>query len=334
MTATVRRVERVHAVQGPRDAGPGERYEMLDRAHKILAGLEADPVERIDVPGRGGGDEGRGALRAEVERLVPALQSGSLFGGRVGVLVVDAQNLLKHEAEAVAELLGTVDPDSVAVVLVAAGSFPGALSKAVREHGRVQVFKALRDRDAANLLGQMARERKIRLDPAAATLLLQRFGTDTGALANALDQLTAVSGPVTVETVTERFRNRPDEPLWLYVDSLTAGDVGGALRRLADFLTHGHPLALLSAVESDLRRKALAGVAPSQDVLEEWLGVRPNYFPVTKAWRGRDAVRAESLHAALQAVARADIALKSAPETTHRVTMERLTVALARWYGG
>ena len=29
-----------------------------------------------------------------------------------------------------------------------------------------------------------------------------------------------------------------------------------------------------------------------------------------------------------------DLELKTAPESSHRVTMERLTVALCRWYGG
>ncbi len=31
-------------------------------------------------------------------------------------------------------------------------------------------------------------------------------------------------------------------------------------------------------------------------------------------------------------MARADLQLKTAPEPTHRVTMERLTVALSYWY--
>lgn len=307
---------------------------MLERARRILGEAGAATVDRFDIPGRGAGEEGTGALRSEVERIVPSLQSGSLFGDRVGVLVVDAQNLLKHEAEAFADLVVSLDADAIALVLVAAGSFPSPLSKVVRQEGQVHAVKALRERDAAALLVEMARERKMRLEPAATVALLQRFGTDIGSLATALDQLSALSGPVTAEMVVERFRNRPDEPLWHFVDALSAGDAGGALRRLADFLAHGHPLALLGAVETDLRRKALAAAAPSQETLEQWLGARPNHYPVQKAWRARGSIAEADLHAALQAVARADVALKSAPEATHRITMERLTVALARWYGG
>lgn len=307
---------------------------MLERARRVLEEAGVETTDRFDVPGKGSGEGGEARLRPDVERLVPALQSASLFGGRTGVLVVDAQNLLKAEAEAIADLASSIDPETVTAVFVSAGAFPAPLSKTVRAEAQVHAVKALRDRDAAGLLVQMARERRIRLEPAASTALLQRFGTDIAALGQALDQLASVSGPVTVDVVTERFRNRPDEPLWHYVDALAAGDAGTALRRLSDFLTHGHPLALLATVETDLKRRALATSAPSQEVLEEWLGAPRNHYPVAKAWRARGTVSDGDVHDALQAVARADIALKSAPEATHRVTMERLTVALARWYGG
>ena len=77
----------VLAVLGPRDAGPGERLEMLRRAHALLEHAGVDGVDRIDVPSKGGGDEMEGSMRVAVEAMVPALQSGSLFGGRRGVLV-------------------------------------------------------------------------------------------------------------------------------------------------------------------------------------------------------------------------------------------------------
>ena len=56
---------------------------------------------RVDVPAplAGSDEAGDGAMRADLEAVVPALQSGSLFGGQEGVLLVDAQSLLKAEAE-------------------------------------------------------------------------------------------------------------------------------------------------------------------------------------------------------------------------------------------
>ena len=47
--------------------------------------------------------------------------------------------------------------------------------------------------------------------------------------------------------------------------------------------------------------------------------------------RGR--VRESSLRKAQEALVRADRVIKSQPEATHRVTLERLTVALCKWYG-
>jgi DNA polymerase III delta subunit len=327
-------VKRFHLIQGRKDASAGERHDMVERAHRILAAADVSSIARFDIPGRSSGEQAEeSGLRAEVERLVPTLQSGSLFGGIVGVVVADAQNLLKHEGEVLADLLATLDPGEVAVVLVSIGAAPTPISRLAKAEGEVHSVKALTERDMTARLGEMARERRMRLEPAAATALLQRFGIDVGALAGALDQLVAVSGPITAEEVVGRFKNRPDEPAYLFVDALSSGDVGAALRRLSAFLTHGHPLVLLAAVEADLKRKALASAAGSLAEFAGWAGGGPDYYPNKKAWQARSSVSEDDLHRALHALARADITLKTEPEVTHRPTLERLTVALARWYG-
>jgi DNA polymerase-3 subunit delta len=219
------------------------------------------------------------------------------------------------------------------VVFVSDGPLPAPLGKAVKEQGETINVKKMRERDAADWLGNEARQRKMKVEPEAAAGLLARFGSDIAAMARALDQLETVDGPITVSEVNSRFRNRPDEPMWHYSDAVVSGDVGQALRRLADFLTHGHPLQLLAFLQHDLRRKALAAAAPDIETLAEWTGSRKDHFPTIKAWRQRDSVPDERLRRALDALARADLKLKTAPEETHRVTLERLTVALTRWYG-
>jgi DNA polymerase III delta subunit len=307
---------------------------MLQRAHALLADAEVDGVDRIDVPGRGASEEGDAApRRGEVERLVPALQSGSLFGGRRGVLVVDAHQLQAAEAAIVAELAAGLDPDSVVLVLVAEGGVPAALNKVVKAEGETHTVRKITERDVFGWVREAGRERRLKVDATAATALVQRFGTDTAAIGQALDQMVG-AGTVTTEMVIERFRNRPDEPMWHYADAVAEGDVGQALRRLADFLTHGHPLQLLAFLESDLKRRALARAAPSIEVFAGWLDSSPTHFPVEKAWKNRNKGSEDDLRRALGAIARADVVLKSEPEPIHRVTMERLTVALARWYRG
>jgi DNA polymerase III delta subunit len=307
---------------------------MLRRAQALLDQFEVDGIDRIDVPAKGGGEEVEGSMRAGVEGMVPALQSGSLFGGRRGVMVVDAHQLLKAEADVAASLVETIDGVSSVVVFVSDGVLPGALGKAVKAVGETITVKKMREKDAADWLANEARDRRMRIDPEAANAMLARFGSDIASMAQALDQLATVEGPITLDEVEARFRNRPDEPMWHYSDAVASGNTGEALRRLADFLTHGHPLQLMAFLLSDLRRRSVAAASPDLAAFAEKIGSAPDHYPTKKAWSQRDASSEDDLRRALDAMARADIQLKTAPETTHRVTMERLTVALCRWYGG
>jgi DNA polymerase III delta subunit len=320
-------------ITGPRDAGPGEREQMLDRGAAILdaAGI-ADSV-RIDVPGRASGDDVTGQFRESVHSIVPALQSGSLFGDRNGFLVVDAQQLLKAEAEVIAELVLAADAEQVVGVFVAEGAVPAPLSKVLKNVGETVTVRRLRERDASAWLIDAAKERHLRLEDGAATVLLHRFGTDVAALGRALDQLAVDGDSVTEEEVAGRFANRPDEPLYHMSDAIAAGDEGQALRRLEDFLEHGHPLVLLAFLEGEVRRRSLAAVAPDVETYASWVSQSPKAFPVTKVWNARSRSRPESLHRSLDALSRADLTLKTEPEPTHRITLERLTVALCRWLG-
>ncbi len=324
----------VLAVLGPRDAGPGERLEMQRRAQALLDQCEVDGIDRIDVPPKGGGEDMEGSMRAAVEAMVPALQSGSLFGGRRGVMVVDAHQLLKSEADVAASLIETMDGASSVVVFVSDGALPGALGKAVKDLGETITVRKMREKDAADWLAGQARDRRMRLDAEAANALLHHFGSDIASMAQALDQLATVEGPVTLDEVNARFRNRPDEPMWHYSDAVAAGNTGEALRRLSDFLTHGHPLQLMAFLLSDLRRRSIAAASTDMAAFAERIGSTPDHYPTKKAWGQREVSSEDDLRRALDAMARADIELKTAPEASHRVTMERLTVALCRWYGG
>ena len=323
--------ETIVAVTGPAQAGPGERELMLARAHEVFEQLGVEAVIRVDVPPKGTGESSDGVLRAAVEPAVPALQSGSLFGDTSGLLVVDAQSLLKAEATVLAELVALVDSEAVVAVFVAAGSIPAPLGKQLKAQGKTVSVKRLNERSATEWLVGAAKDRRMRIQGDAASALIQRFGTDVASLGQALDQLLASGEEVTSAAVAVRFRNRPDEPSWMYMDAVSSGDRGDALRRLADFLQYDHPLVLLAAINTDLRRRAMAAAAPDYDTFADRDGGRRNYG-MEKVWKQRNRVRGSDLKLAVDAVARADIALKTTPEPVHQVTMERLTVALCRWY--
>lgn len=89
---------------------------------------------------------------------------------------------------------------------------------------------------------------------------------------------------------------------------------------------------LLAALNNDLRRRALASAAPDYETFVDRDGGKRNWG-MEKIWKQRQQVKGSDLRLALDALARADLTMKTAPEATHRVTMERLTVAMCRWYG-
>ena len=132
----------------------------------------------------------------------------------------------------------------------------------MKELGETLSVRKYRERDAAQWLAEASRDRGVKMHGDAARALVQRFGSDVAALSSALDQLGSSGEEVTADAVLDRFANRPDEPMWHYADALAAGETGDALRRLADFLTHSHPLILLAFLAGDLRRRCLAAVAP------------------------------------------------------------------------
>lgn len=308
---------------------------MLDAAHGALDQLGASEVTRIDVPGRGSGEAAEeSGLRSAVAGAVPALQSGSLFGGSPAVLVVDAHQLFKPEAAVLAELIEVAAADpSIVAVFVAAGAIPAPLGAALRSAGETIKVDRLTERRAASWLGEAARGRGLALSGDTVEALLQRFGTDVGALGRALDQLAVDGRPLSGDLIRDRFKNRPDEPMWHIGDAIASGDTGETLRRLEDFLIHGHPLQLLAFLQNDVRRRALAAGSADYETFVERDGGRKGYG-MEKVWKVRHRARDSDLRRAVGALARADLQLKTMPEPTHRVTMERLVVALCHWYGG
>lgn len=323
-------------VSGPSNAGPGERREMLERARAFLRehGANDDGVVRVDVPGRGAGEDGSGVLRAELEPIVPLLQSGSLFGDTQGLELVDAQQLTAGEAQILADLLLNSDPGAVAVAVVAEGSVPAALKKALGEVATSQTVRKIWENTATRWLAEEVSRRGLDVDQDAVEALIQRFGADTSSLGMALDQLQEARGKITATSVLDRFRNRPNEPVFHYTDAVAAGDTAEALRRLGDLLVHQHPLVILAALETEVRRRALALAAPDIESLREMAGARPSDRWVERVWRRRGRLKDSGLRRALDALVRADRVLKSAPEEMHRVTLERLTVAMCRWMVG
>jgi len=319
-------------IVGPRDAGATERDRMFERARQILEREGVEDPQRVDVPAKGAAAAEDGtALRDGVQPIVPALQSGSLFGGKTGVVVVDAHQLLKAEIDAIRHMLDNADEDQAVAVFLASGTLPSAIKKLVAASGKVETIKAATERDAASWIAAYAKEHRLRIDQAAKSALIQTFGSNTSQMRNALEQIAVGTATITAGDVEGRFTNRPDEPLWFLGDAIMAGDEAQALRRLGDFLQHQHPLVFLSYLEGEVRKRSLAAVAPDYDTFTAEAKVNPNSYGTRKIWDARTRANSGALANAVGAISRADLTLKTMPETTHRVTLERLTVAMCRW---
>ena len=276
---TVKRVGEVLAVVIPDRGGPGEREEGLENArrHLLRAGVEEAQIVRMDVPssrGQGATPPGmpdqRGVFRHELLEVVPLLQSSSLFGQKQGLLLVGAQNLLSAESQALSGLLGGLDPAAVAVAIVAERSLPKDLSKKVREIGKVETMRQPWENQVHGWLDRQSKEKGLRIDFQSRAALVQRFGTDRSALRRALEQLQGENRPITAAMIIERFRNRPDQPVFRILDEILAGNTEGALRRLGDYLANarssdGRPYILLGALESDLRLRLMASQAHDRE---------------------------------------------------------------------
>lgn len=307
--------------------GPGERQQMLDQATAAIENFGATNRLRVDVPQRGSEGDSDGPMRAELDNAIPALQSGSLFGDRQAVEFVNAQWIQAHEAKILSELISMMDPQACFVVFVAFGALPRGL-KLGDQVTKVEVAP-LNEKGALNWLGEELRSRGMRIDNQASQALISRFGTDVASLGQALDQLSMAGEPITKELVLDRFKNRPDMATFGYGDAVEAGDVGLALKHLADFLVHGHPLQLVGQLDAQLRARSLAAIATDIDSFTRQVRMPP--WKAKKLYASRASISEANLKKSVAALVRADNLLKTAPEDTYQLTMERLTVALCRW---
>ena len=211
-----------------------------------------------------------GAFRYDVLEIVPLLQSSSLFGLKQGLLLVDAHNLLSSESQALVELLPSIDPSAVAVAIVAEGSLPKALSNKIKEIGKIQSMRQLWENQIHGWLDRQAKEKGLRMGYQSRAALVQRFGTDRSALRRAMEQLQGENRPITAQMIIERFRNRPDQPVFRILDEILAGNTEAALRRLGDYLANarssdGRPHILLGTLESDIRLRLMASQARDRE---------------------------------------------------------------------
>ena len=278
----------------------GEAYLADEALQRIRREQDIDPYGETTI------DAG-----ASTAQLLEAVGTGSLLGGRRLVVVNDAQDLKKEQAEALTRYLETPSPDTV-LVLVASGR--SKLDAAVKKHGHVLALETPKGRRLATWLKQRALERKLKLDDRGAWALIDSVGGDLRGLDGALAQLGAAHGEgasIGTKQVRQAFPRMADERTFAFTDAVGERKLSVAMASLRRLLEQGdEPLAVFGVLVGHLRRllRARQFASDGPRAVGEALGM--------PEWRARNmtkqalSYREEELVRAMSLMAEADVEMK------------------------
>ena len=192
---------------------------------------------------------------APAAALMEAVGTPSLLGGRRLVVIHDAHDLKKEQAESLAAYLESPSPDTILAV-VAAGRTK--LDAAIKKVGIVLSLDAPKGRKLVTWLKQRAVQHKIKLDDRAAWALIDSVGGELRSLDGALEQLATAHGPgstIGAKEVRAAFPRHADERTFAFTDAVGERRLPVAMSSLRRLLEQGdEPLALFGVLVAHLRR--------------------------------------------------------------------------------
>ncbi len=279
-----------------------------------------------------------GASAAAVD-VLDELRTYSLLGGHKLVIVDEAEKFLKAGGESgtstrqlMEKYLTDPAPDA-SLVLRSETWRPGKLDKLVEKCGTKIKCDELGQADAAHTLVQRAESQcGVPIEPAAASRLVERAGTELTRLISELHKLAAFVGTdsiITVQAVEALTPPSRDEQAWAIQSAIASGNPRRAMQLLEDLLDVARqPEELVYWSILDLLRKLhlassmLREGAGAQTVMKEarlWGADGQRMLDVAR--RLEPGVLAQLLHHAVEA----DAARKSGRAESRR-TLEVLTI--------
>jgi DNA polymerase-3 subunit delta len=175
--------------------------------------------------------EGRGM--PDHEALLAAIPAMSLMDSRRYLLADGIERWRDKQLEPVASALAELPPD-LTLVLICRDKPPAKLVKAVKAaEGEVHEFEAPKARDMPRVLVGEAQRLGLRLEPAAARMLVDRMGANPVRLHNELERLALWAGEgggVGVADLEEMITDTSEAAVWSLSDALIEGDAAAALR--------------------------------------------------------------------------------------------------------
>ncbi len=200
--------------------------------------------------------EGRGA--PDHEALLAAIPAMSLTQSRRYLLADGVERWRDRQLDAVAAAIADLPPD-LTVVLIARGEAPAKLGGAVRAaEGEVHEFTAAAPRAMPPALVAEAERLGFRLEPAAATALVERMGPEPVRLGNELRRLAlwaGEGGAVSAEDLEEMVADTSEAIVWSLADTLPRREPAAALAIAERLIHQGESVTgMIYALASRMRR--------------------------------------------------------------------------------
>jgi DNA polymerase-3 subunit delta len=216
--------------------------------------------------------EGRGM--PDHEALLATLPAMSLMDSRRYLLADGIERWRDKQLESVLAALGELPPD-LTLVLICRDKPAAKLLKAVKAAGgEVHEFEAPKARDMPRVLVAEAQRMGLRLDPAAARMLVERMGANPVRLHNELERLAlwaGEGGSVGADDLEEMVTDTSEAAVWSLSDALVEGDAAAALRIGERLIGQGENVTgLIYGLASRLRSACAAaaqleeGIPPQQ----------------------------------------------------------------------
>jgi len=299
---------------------------LADRViERILADLRAiDPLTAL---------QSLSASEIDVGEIGEAL-SPSLFDERRVLVIRDIQDLSAGCAGEITNYVASPD-ENITLILVHKGVVKGkALLEAIRKFKPIEIACEAIKKDSEKLEFVRAEfaghGRKI--DAEGARALVDAVGGDIRELASACSQLiNDTNGSIDAEMVERYHAGRVEATGFKVADAAIDGNLGVALATLRHALATGtDPVLITSALASGIRMIAKVG-SVSRNIraseLAGQLGLAP--WQIDKARRQLTGWNAASIMVAINAVARADGAVKGA-ESDPIYALERAVMTIVR----
>ncbi len=213
----------------------------------------------------------------DVDDLLAAIPAMSLMGSRRYLLADGVERWTGKQPARVIAALGNLPPD-LTLVLVARELSPRAvaprgLAEAVTAAGgEVLAYSAPKARDLPARLVDEAKRRGLRLDQAAARLLVERMGESTLRLGHELDRLALWAGEgggIGAADLEAMVADTSEEASWALSDAILSRDPGAALAAAERLIDQGEAVTPLVYQAARRLRDATTAMAQLEDGVPE-----------------------------------------------------------------